>query len=286
MSKVYAYLRSSKDTTDLDNQKSKIEDYCKKNDLSINEIIEDPDVSGYKIAWEQRKIHKLITESTNKDDTVVIFDITRLARKMRDIHEISTICYKRKVNLIDVVQGIEFKYNEKSIQKQITNTVMLSVLAMASEIERLMISERTKASLDSKKRNIENGNIVMKKTENNAPSPYQLIGVCGAVRVIEDDKGDKKQVLRKGTKYKSKFDQFKDQIIEGLKNGLKQKEIADSLELNPSSLSKYIKNHQLSQFVKKNKKTKKDISKILKKNKQTPYPNKKKRDEIEIEFDD
>jgi DNA invertase Pin-like site-specific DNA recombinase len=263
-SKVYAYMRTSKVESDIEHQENAIVKYCNDNNLHITSFIEDASVSGYKVDWKNRKLYKLITETCKKGDTIVVFDVTRFARKMLDVFSIANICTEKKINFIDITHKLIFEYNPKNIQQQLTNTIMLSVLAMASEIERSLISERSKSSLNNKKEKIEKGEVVMKKQKNVDDPTYELKGVCGKVRVVEKD-GEKVHILRKGTHYKSKLDVHKDTIIKGLKEGFTQTEISKYVGCSVPTLSKYIERNKLKPTLAKKKKTDAEISEVLSK---------------------
>lgn len=243
--KIYGYLRTSKDTSDLENQENSIVNYCNINEIRITDFIEDSGVSGYKTAWKDRKLFKLINETCERNDYIIIFDITRIARKMADIHECVALCQTKQINFIDVCHNLVFEHNPKNHTQRLLNTILISVFAMASEIERCMISERTLASLKNKQEKINKGEAVFKKITKPDEKTYELLGLCGQVRVIEDENGEKKQVPRKGTSYKSKFDVYKEKIILLLNAGIRQKDIAEHFQLNVSSLNRYIAKNKL-----------------------------------------
>jgi len=150
MCKTVAYLRVSTDKQDLSNQHYEIEQYAKRNELSIDQWIE-VEMSSRK-TQEDRKITELI-QSLRKGDIIVVSELSRLARTIRGIHNIIADMLKKKASVHIIKQNLICKEND------MTTKIQLNAFAMASEIERDLISQRTKNGLaNAKARGVKLGN--------------------------------------------------------------------------------------------------------------------------------
>ncbi len=140
----YAYLRVSTDQQDVDNQRHGILEYCNKNKISELDFIEDT-VSGKK-KWKERKIGELINNTMKPGDTLVVSEISRLARSTLQVLEILEVSSDKKLSVHIAKQNLVF--TEKG---DITSTIMATVLGMVAQIEREFISMRTKEALAARK---------------------------------------------------------------------------------------------------------------------------------------
>lgn len=216
---VYTYLRCSTDKQDLESQQSEIKKYCLKNNLIVHphNVFEDEATSGYKVPWRKRKIADIINK-LQKGDIVLTYDLTRLGRKLYEICEVAELIKNSGCILIGIVNNLRFSGD-------LADSLQLQVFAMAAQIERNLISQRTKSGIQAVREN--------KKLKKDPNGNY--VGVCGQVRVIkevdEDGKETKKQVLRKGTKYKSKYTDRIDEIVKLFEDGMKRKDISVKLQI-------------------------------------------------------
>jgi putative DNA-invertase from lambdoid prophage Rac len=139
MGKVYAYIRVSKDEQDLNNQKLEIESYATAKKIEIEEWIEIK-VSSRKNS-KDRRLDELLSK-LKKGDTLVVSEISRLARSLRQVHNIIYEIAKKKVELHIIKQNLVTKNNNDMATK-----IYINAFAMAAEIERDLISQRTKSGL-------------------------------------------------------------------------------------------------------------------------------------------
>ena len=127
------------------------------------------------------------------------------------------------LKLYEEIYGTAFMKQFMEINKDVLddeNATWASILR-----EFILYSEKKKANsinenINAIKKAIDDG-VEVKNVRFNIP----MVGVNGAVRIFEDENGDKKQVLRKGTKYKSKLDEYKDEIRGWMKENKNAKEI-------------------------------------------------------------
>jgi DNA invertase Pin-like site-specific DNA recombinase len=146
MKKAIGYIRVSTseqamEGVSLDNQKAKIQSYCQFNDLELMEIIEDAGKSGKDLKREG--IQALIGRIRDKSvDAVVVYKLDRLSRKVIDT-----------ITLIEAFEksGITFhSLNEKIDTGTAMGRFFLNITASLAQMERDLISERTRDALQMK----------------------------------------------------------------------------------------------------------------------------------------
>lgn len=140
----YAYLRVSTDAQDIANQRLGILEYANKNTLTALTFIEDT-VSG-KISWKARKLGELVQTEMLKGDTLVVAEISRLARSTLQVLEVLEYCAQAGINVHIAKQNLVF--TEKG---NMTSTIMATILGMVAQIEREFISMRTIEALAIRK---------------------------------------------------------------------------------------------------------------------------------------
>ena len=138
---TYAYLRVSTNAQDVQNQKHGVLEYANQHGLSSMQFIEDS-ASGKK-RWQERALGLLLANA-GEGDTIVVSEVSRLARSTLQVLEILQHCTKQQINLHIAKNSMIF---DNSMQSRITATV----LGMAAEIEREFISSRTKEALAARK---------------------------------------------------------------------------------------------------------------------------------------
>ena len=141
---VYAYLRVSTDQQDVDNQRHGIYSYCNTRNLTQINFVEDT-VSGRK-KWRERKIGELLTATMQPGDTLVVSEISRMARSTLQVLEILEIATDKCVAVHVVKQDMIFAETP-----DMTSTIMATVLGLAAQIEREFVSQRTKEALAARK---------------------------------------------------------------------------------------------------------------------------------------
>lgn len=137
MTRVVAYVRVSTDKQDLENQRYEIAQF-----LGIEpEWVEDV-VSGSK-ELQDRKIGALL-ESLSPGDTLVVSEVSRISRRLLDVMEVLKFCIKNGITIKTVKEGYVFA-------DDINSQVMAFAFGLAAEIERRLISQRTREALKRKK---------------------------------------------------------------------------------------------------------------------------------------
>lgn len=139
---VYAYLRVSTGKQDGENQRQGIDDFAKKRGFVIDEYIDDEGKSGT-LEPEKRELGNLL-KKLKSGDTLIAGEISRLGRSLFMIMRILEFCMKNSIKVFTVKDGYELGDN-------ITSKVLAFAFGLSAEIEREMISRRTKEALAKKK---------------------------------------------------------------------------------------------------------------------------------------
>jgi len=134
---TYAYIRVSTEKQTVENQKQEIQRFCKSKDLVVDKWIKET-VSGTK-AKENRRLGALL-KRMKKGDTLIISEISRLSRKMMDIMQILSMCMEKEVVVYSIKEGYE-------LGDTIVSKVLAFAFGLSAEIERNLISQRTKEGL-------------------------------------------------------------------------------------------------------------------------------------------
>ncbi|MHB8100341.1 MAG: recombinase family protein [Sulfuricurvum sp.] len=196
--KTTAYLRISTADQDIEKNKSDILKLANEKRLGYVEFIEEQ-ISG-KVSWKKRKLFAIIDDA-KKDDVLIVSELSRLGRSMLEIMEILSIASQKQMK----IYAVKGNWN---LDDSIQSKVMAMAFSIASEIERDLISIRTKEALRFKK---ENG---IKLGRPKGPG-------------------------------KSKLDKFKPEIEALLANGSTQKFIANRHDTTEANLYNWLKRNHL-----------------------------------------
>ena len=142
MTMVYAYLRVSTGKQDGDNQRVGVDALAQRLNLTIDEYIDDSGVSGTKEP-EKRELGKLLGK-LKSGDVLLAGEISRLGRSLFMVMRILEHCMKNGIRVYTAKDGYELGDN-------IQSKVLAFAFGLAAEIERDMISRRTKEALAKKK---------------------------------------------------------------------------------------------------------------------------------------
>ena len=141
MSRTYAYIRVSTDKQETENQRFEILKYANDKKLGNVEFIEET-VSGRK-SWKDRKIGVLISELC-KGDILIVTELSRLGRSMLEIMELLSILLRNGIEL-HVVKS------NQVLKDDLQSKVFAMAFSIAAEIERELISQRTREALQRRK---------------------------------------------------------------------------------------------------------------------------------------
>ena len=141
--RTVAYLRVSTIDQDIEKNKAAILALANSRMLGHVQFVEEK-VSG-KISWRNRKIADIL-ENAKGGDNIIVSELSRLGRSMLECMEILSIATQKGINIY-AIKG-DWHLND-SIQSKI----VAMAFSMAAEIERDLISKRTKEALQVKKQN-------------------------------------------------------------------------------------------------------------------------------------
>lgn len=135
------YLRVSTSDQNLEKNRAEILAYANDQDLGKVEFVEEK-VSGT-VSWKKRKLSEVI-ERLTEGDTIIVSELSRIGRSMLEIMEVLKICLERGIH-IHAIKG------NWRLDNSIQSKVIAMVFTIASEIERDLISLRTKEALKARK---------------------------------------------------------------------------------------------------------------------------------------
>lgn len=160
----YGYIRVSSDKQTVENQRFEINNFCQRNGLNIDGWIEET-ISGTK-AYDKRELGKLLRR-VEKDDLIICAELSRLGRNLFMIMEILGICMNKECR----VWTIKDNYR---LGDDIQSKVLAFAFGLSAEIERNLISQRTKEALAR----LRAQGVVLgrPKGRRSAPEKYKLYG--------------------------------------------------------------------------------------------------------------
>lgn len=138
---IYGYIRVSSDKQTVENQRFEILSFCKQEGMSIDGWIEET-VSGTK-NYDKRELGSLLNK-VQKDDLIICSELSRLGRNLFMIMEILNQCMGKECR----VWTIKDSYR---LGEDIQSKVLAFAFGLSAEIERNLISQRTKEALARKK---------------------------------------------------------------------------------------------------------------------------------------
>jgi DNA invertase Pin-like site-specific DNA recombinase len=138
---IYGYIRVSTDKQTLENQKYEIEKFCKNENLQIDGWIKET-ISGTK-SYNKRELGKLL-KKIKTGDYIICSELSRLGRNLFMIMEILNICMTKNCKVWTVKDNYR-------LGDDIQSKVLAFAFGLAAEIERNLISQRTKEALARKK---------------------------------------------------------------------------------------------------------------------------------------
>jgi len=193
---IYGYVRVSTDKQVLDNQKFEITKYCESHNLHVDIWIEEH-ISGTK-DYEKRRLGLLI-KRLKKDDILLCSELSRLGRSLFMIMDILNICMRKGTKVWTIKENYRLGDDIKS-------KVLAFAFGLSAEIERNLISQRTKES---------------------------LLRLKAEGKVLGRPKGSKN--------HQSAVFGQEDFIKGKIEQGMKMKEIAKRIHIHPNTLTKYAK---------------------------------------------
>ena len=191
---IVGYIRVSTEKQHPENQENEIRSFAKDKGWTINKWTVEI-VSGKKQV-KGRKLGGLLRR-LKKGDTIIVTEISRLSRSLTEIMTLMGKCISRGINIYTTKEKYCF-------DDSINSKVLCFAFGLVAEIERNLISMRTKEALALRK---SEGKILGRR-----------IGFCPKMTLLENSK---------------------DLIVKMLKDGVSHKEIYTQLGVSKSSFYKF-----------------------------------------------
>lgn len=138
---IYGYIRVSSDKQTVENQRFEINNFCQHQNIVVDDWIEET-ISGTK-SYSKRELG-LLLKKVGKDDIIICSELSRLGRNLFMIMEILNICMTRECR----VWTIKDNYR---LGDDIQSKVLAFAFGLSAEIERNLISQRTREALARRK---------------------------------------------------------------------------------------------------------------------------------------
>jgi DNA invertase Pin-like site-specific DNA recombinase len=138
---TYGYIRVSTDKQTVENQRYEIEHFCHKDAMTVDKWIEET-ISGTK-KIEDRKLGKLLNNMKN-GDILICSELSRLGRTLLMIMGVLNECMNREIQVWTIKENYR-------LGNDINSKVLAFAFGLSAEIERTLISQRTKEALARKR---------------------------------------------------------------------------------------------------------------------------------------
>jgi DNA invertase Pin-like site-specific DNA recombinase len=198
---VMGYIRVSTAEQDVKNQRYEILEYANKHILQVSDWIEI-EISSRKDKKE-RRIEELLSK-LQSGDTLIVSELSRLGRSTSEVIDIVKEIIDRQISFVAIKQNLNI-----TSKLDMSSKIIVTMFSLFAELERDIISERTKQALKAKK----DGGKVLGKP--------------------------------RGTIQESILDKHKEKIVELLAYGVPKKKIAVMVGTSRANLYNYIKSRGL-----------------------------------------
>ena len=140
MEKTAIYMRVSTSLQTTDNQHVALQEYATRMNYEITSIYKDEGISGIKNKSQRPALNEMMKDVVKgKFSQILIYDISRLGRSLKDLVNILNDFNQSKVRLIFIQNGIDTSNS--------TGQMMFQLLGVFAEWERQTIVDRVNAGL-------------------------------------------------------------------------------------------------------------------------------------------
>ena len=161
----------------LNAQRAKIESWCKANDYELADVYMDAGISGK--SMDKRAGLQDALKATGKGMALIVYSLSRLARSTQDTLSIADTINVKGADLVSITEHID--------TTGAMGKMLFQLMAVFSEFERNVISERTKSALAHKKA----------KGEKYAPVPFGYSEVEKRLVVVQAEAQIVMEILAK-----------------------------------------------------------------------------------------
>ena len=179
---TYGYVRVSSDKQTVENQRFEINNFAAANNITVDGWIEET-ISGRK-NYDKRKLGKLI-DKVKDGDLIICAELSRFGRTLFMIMDILNICLKKGCR----VWTIKDNYR---LGDDIQSKVLAFAFGLSAEIERNLISQRTKEALARKR----SEGVILGRPSGSKSSKVKLTGKEDFIRGLLVHKVPKTQISK------------------------------------------------------------------------------------------
>lgn len=179
---TYGYIRVSSDKQTVENQRFEINKFAADNNLKIDGWIEET-ISGTK-NYKKRELGVLL-HKVKKDDLILCTELSRLGRSLFMIMEILSLCMTKECKIWTLKEGYR-------LGDDIQSKVLAFAFGLSAEIERNLISQRTKEALARKR---EEG-VVLGRPKGRKSSHVKLSGKEVFIKELVNQKTPIRQIAK------------------------------------------------------------------------------------------
>ncbi|MCL2182716.1 MAG: master DNA invertase Mpi family serine-type recombinase [Chitinispirillia bacterium] len=179
---VYGYIRVSTDKQTVENQRYEINRFCERNVLVVGRWVEET-ISGTK-SISDRELGRLL-KTMKKDDILICSELSRLGRNLLMIMGVLNECMNRNIQ----VWTIKDNYR---LGNDINCKVLAFAFGLSAEIERNLISQRTKEALARKRAE----GVVLGRPKGSKSKVRKLTGKDVEIKALLDKKVSKSAIAR------------------------------------------------------------------------------------------
>ncbi len=199
---TYAYLRVSTEKQTVENQRFEIQNWANQRNLIIDSFIEEIMSGG--VAIGHRKLGALAKE-LKEGDILIVSELSRLGRSLLNVMSFLNLCIENNIRIFSIKENFEFADN-------INSKVLAFAFSLAAEIERKLISQRTKEALALRK----SQGVVLGRPKGKKNSTLKLTGKEKEIEFYLKKKISKSAIARMMNVNRMTVDKFiKEKGIEG-----------------------------------------------------------------------
>ena len=181
--KLIGYVRVSSEISkikgnSINNQINKVNDFCNLNDYELVDVLKDEGKSGMEFSKRDGYLELINRCKTENINGVVVYCLSRLGRRMKDIIDVMELFNKNDIEFYSVKENIN--------NKDIMGKLMMNILMSFNEFEVDNIRERI---MDVKRNNKENGLVYGKLMFGKDKDGKLLIDNISEMKVVSYMKG-------------------------------------------------------------------------------------------------
>lgn len=179
---IYGYIRVSTDRQTTENQRFEITNFANEREMIIGEWIEETISATKKLS--DRKFGALLLKMT-KEDILIVTELSRMGRNLMQIMSILHTCMEKETKVFTIKEHYELGNN-------INSKVLAFAFGLSAEIERNLISQRTKEALARKKAE----GVILGRPKGSKSKIHKLTGKEDQIRALLDKQISKSAIAR------------------------------------------------------------------------------------------